>query len=287
MAIFNLGSINVDYFYEVPHLPARGETIAAPVHRVGLGGKGANQSVAAAKAGAQVFHIGAIGAGGGWVLDRMRGHGVDVTHVAEVDGATAHAVITVDPDGENTIVLFAGANAAQSEARIGAALAGAGPNDTLMLQNETSHQRIAARMAWDRGMRVIYSAAPFSLSAVQAVLPHVSILVLNEVEAEQLIAAAGLPDVPEMIVTKGAKGAGWTMKDGETVTVPAFRVQPVDTTGAGDCFIGSVAAGLDQGMGRADALRYAAAASALQVTRPGTSDAMPTRAEVLGFLADA
>ncbi len=286
MTVFNLGSINVDHVYTVPHLPLPGETIAADSYATGLGGKGANQSVAAALGGAATVHIGAIGQDGGWTVQRLQGFGVDTSHIATLNLPTAHAIITVDPQGENAIVLYAGANADQSEARIAAALAGAGPGDSLLLQNETTLQPFAAQLARDKGMRVIYSAAPFSVEAVRAVLPHVSLLVMNRVESEQLAAALGPVDVPETIVTHGADGAVWTVRGGETVTAPAFAVQPVDTTGAGDCFIGSVAAALDAGMDRAGALRYASAAAALQVTRPGAADAMPARADVMAFLAD-
>jgi ribokinase len=287
MTIYNLGSINADYVYDVPHLPAGGETIAATAHRVGLGGKGANQSVAARLAGAEVRHIGAVGADGRWAVERLRGFGVDVAHVAEVAGPTAHAIINVDPQGENMIVLLAGANALQDEARIGAALADAGPGDTLLLQNETTCQRSAAHRARARGMRVIYSAAPFQAEAVKQMLPLTTILVLNEVEAAQLSDTLGGQMLPDMIVTRGARGASWAVRGGETVEIPAFVVEAVDTTGAGDCFIGSVAACLDLGMGREEALRYGAAAAALQVSRPGTADAMPTRDEVLAFLGHA
>ncbi|MGB8623644.1 MAG: ribokinase [Paracoccaceae bacterium] len=287
MTIYNLGSINIDYVYEVAHLPGPGETIAAPVHRSGLGGKGANQSVAAARAGAEVRHIGAIGEGGGWAVERLRGFGVNVDHVGEVPGPTAHAIIAVDPSGENAIILHAGANAAQSEARIAEALNSAGPGDTLLLQNETSHQVLAAKLGREKGMRVIYSAAPFSVDAVREVLPHVSLLALNAIEEAQLTEAIGVLEVPEMIVTRGADGASWALRGAETVSVAAFPVSAVDTTGAGDCFIGTVAAALDRGAGREEALREAAAAAAIQVTRPGTADVMPARDEVLAFLETA
>lgn len=287
MAVFTLGSVNVDHVYRVPHLPAPGETLAAHGLSTMLGGKGANQSVAAARAGASVRHIGAVGADGRWAVEKLASYGVDVSHVAEVGEPTGHAIISVDQAGENAILLFPGANWAQSETEIARALEGAGPGDSLLLQNETSHQAEAARIARARGMRVVYSAAPFSVAAVQAVLPHLSLLVVNAVEAAQLRAALGDVTGPDLIVTHGAKGAEWIANSGETVTVPAFSVVPVDTTGAGDCFIGSLVAALDGGAGRAEALRFAAAAAALQVTRAGTAQAMPARDEVLAFLARA
>lgn len=289
MAIWNLGSINIDHVYRVPHLPMPGETLAALSYATGLGGKGANQSVAAARAGARVCHIGAVGGDGSWALRKLKAFGVDLAHVAEVAAATGHAIINVDPKAENAIVIHAGANAALSQAQVSGAMALCAPTDTVLLQNETNLQAETAREAASRGLRVIYSAAPFSVLAVQAVLAHVSLLVMNEGEAAALVTARGqsleaLP-VGGVIVTKGARGAEWISARAETIFQPSFPVTPVDTTGAGDCFIGSLAAALDRGDTRAAAMRFAAGAAALQVTRPGAADAMPTRAEVEAFLA--
>ncbi len=288
MAIFNLGSINIDHVYTLPHLPQPGETLAALSYSTGLGGKGANQSVAAAMAGARTTHIGAVGPEGGWTVDRLARAGVITAPIARVETATAHAIINVDAHAENAIVLFAGANACVTEAQIAEALSGATSADTLLLQNETTLQPEAAAIAAGKGLRVIYSAAPFDIAAVRAVLPHASMLVMNEGEAAQLTAALGKPltelPVKDIIVTRGAKGADWISAGSETVSQPAFRVTPVDTTGAGDCFIGALAAATDRGLDREKAMRFAAAAAAIQVTRPGASDAMPTRAEVETFL---
>lgn len=284
MTVYCLGSINVDHVYRVPHLVAPGETLSADSLTTMLGGKGANQSIAAALAGAQVHHIGAVGPDGGWTLEVLREFGVNVDSVSQPDIPTGHAIITVDPSGENAIILFSGANVAQNDVTIAKALSEAGPQDILLLQNETSNQALAARIAQGRGLRVIYSAAPFDAQAVRAVLPHISILVVNEIEAAQLVQEGVSVDRP-MIVTRGADGADYRAVSGETVTVSAYPVTPVDTTGAGDCFIGSVAAALDLGDDIKAALRYGAAASAIQVTREGTSQAMPRRDEVLAFMA--
>lgn len=290
MTIYNLGSINADLFYQVPHLPKPGETLAASDHWTGLGGKGANQSVAVAKAGVKSVHIGAIGPDGDWAVERMAGFGVDTSNIAKVDTATAHAIINVDCEGENAIVIFSGANLEQSIDRISAALAKAGDGDTLLLQNETSMQVEAAKIGQERGMMVVYSAAPFDAEAAKAMLPYVDLLVLNEVEASQLSEALELPleeiPVPHILVTKGADGSFWHEQEICRVTeVPAFKVDPVDTTGAGDCFIGYTMAGMNQGMGAKEAMRLGAAASAIKVTRRGTADAIPTRDEVDAFLA--
>jgi ribokinase len=291
MTVFNLGSINVDRFYRVPHLPQPGETLPATSHEIGLGGKGANQSVAIARAGATVRHIGMIGNDNTWVRDRLAAFGVDVAHIGSCDRPTGHAIISVDNAGENAIVTYAGANYHQSLGAIETALARAVAGDTFTFQNEVSLKREAAQLAREKGMFVVYSAAPFKPDVVEELLPFVDLLVLNEVETAQLSQALQRPieeiPVPNLLVTRGARGAAWRdQSTGETIEVPAFPVEPVDTTGAGDCFIGYTIAGLDLGLDRAAALRLGAAAAAVKVTRPGTADAIPDRATVDAFLAE-
>ncbi len=285
MTVFNLGSINEDRFYTVPHIPAPGETLSATAHSIGLGGKGANQSVAIARAGGRVIHIGKIGPSGAWACERLEAFGVDVSCVAQDGSVTGHANITVDQAGENMIVVMPGANRELEIEQVEQALIQAKPSDILVLQNETSSVAEAARLGAEKGMFVIYSAAPFEIGAVMEVMGHVDLLVLNEVEAEQLRQTAPELKVPNRLVTKGAAGAVWLQDDTESVSIPAFPADPVDTTGAGDCFIGYVAAGLDEGLEKENAMRLAAAASAIQVTRPGTAEAIPSRDEVEAFLA--
>lgn len=291
MTIFNLGSINADHFYRLPHLTLAGETLAATSYDRGLGGKGANQSVAAARAGAVVRHIGATGADGAWMRAELAADGVDCAHVAEVEVASGHAIIMVDASGENSIVLFPGANRAVPLTAVEAALAGAAADDWMLMQNETSAQLEAVALAKARGVKVAYSAAPFEAEAVRKVLADLDLLLLNAVEAAQLCEALGttldaLP-VKAVCVTHGAKGAVWHDLAGKTVQEqPAFKVTPVDTTAAGDTFAGYLVAGLAEGMMPPQALRLAAGASALKVTRAGTAAAIPTRAEVDVFLQD-
>lgn len=291
MTIWNFGSINADHFYDVPHLPAPGETLAATAYRIGLGGKGANQSVAAARAGAEVRHIGAVGQDDAWAIDRLAQYGVKTDHIARVDVATGHAVIYVaTSDGENSIVIYPGANAAIELGAVKDALEAAATGDLLLMQNETGGQRAVAEVAKARGLRLIYSAAPFDADAVRDVLPYIDTLIVNEVEARQLSTALdtdinALP-VANVVVTLGSDGAIWhDIGAGTEARVAAIRVTPVDTTGAGDTFAGYLAAGLDAGLTVKDAMGRAAAAAALKVTRPGTADAIPSADEVERFLA--
>lgn len=287
MTVWNLGSINIDHFYRLPHLPVAGETISALGYMKGLGGKGANQSVAALRAGAQVRHLGAVGEGDDWTPAQIARLGLSTERIARVAAATGHAMVATDPRGENLIVIAPGANRALPESLLDA-LDLAQPGDTLLLQNETNLQVEAAARARAAGLRVMYSAAPFELEPLRAVLPHATHLLMNALEARALAEATGLAlaDLPvqAVVVTRGAEGAEWISAKG-SLHVPAAKVTPVDTTGAGDCFAGSLAARLDLGDDPQAALRYAAAAAALQVTRPGTADAMPARAEVERLLA--
>ncbi len=291
MAVWCFGSINIDHVYTLPHLPAPGETLAARGYRSALGGKGANQSVAAARAGAKVRHIGAVGSDGAAALAGLEVAGVDCRGVQQLEGPTGHAVIMVEPEGENSIVLCPGANRALSLEAAMAALDGVELDDILLIQNETAHQAEIAEAALGLGMDVVYSAAPFDLDAVQAVMPFVNTLVMNAVEAAQLQAALGVAfeDLPvsNVVVTRGAEGASWSSRGMDAIHVPALPVKVVDTTGAGDCFAGALAAALDRGAVPEEAMRFAAAAAALQVSRPGTAAAMPALSEIMALLGES
>jgi ribokinase len=289
MTVYNFGSINADYFYQVPHIPAPGETLAAMTLERGLGGKGANQSVAMVKAGADVVHIGAVGVDGQWLLDRLEFLGVDAAAIEQLDCASGHGIINVSADGENAITLFQGANVALGLDRIQAALGGISAHDWLVLQNETSHQRVAAELANAKGARVVYSAAPFDAQAVADVLPFVDVLCVNEPEAkalEQASQKSGLEDlgVGAMLITYGALGAVYhDFVAGKVTKVEGIKVTPVDTTGAGDTFCGYFVGRLSLGDDPQTALLIANQAAALKVTRPGTADAIPGLAEVLAI----
>lgn len=285
MTIHNLGSINIDHVYRVAHLPGPGETVSGTGYAQGLGGKGVNQSLAAAAAGARVCHVGAVGADGGWIVARLAAAGIDVAGIATVPGATGHAVICVDARAENQIVIHGGANRALTTAQVAAAIARARPGDWFLAQNETALVAEGFAMARAAGLRTAYAAAPFDAAAAAGLIGAVDLIAVNEVEAGQLVAHLGTDrvPVPELLVTLGARGARLTA-GGAVCEVPAFAVESVDTTGAGDCFLGWFLAARDLGAGPQAALCQAAAAAALQVTRPGAGDAIPAAAEVVAFL---
>ncbi len=283
MTIWNLGGINADYVYSVPHIPAPGETLDGSNRQVYLGGKGANMSVAAARAGTHIRHIGAVGPDGRWAVDRLMEYGVDTRAIAQVDTETAHALIFVANDGENGIVVYPGANRAIPDDTIKEALTQAETGDWFVTQNEVNLQLEGVKLAQKMGLKVAYAAAPFDAKATKPLLPFLDFLILNEIEAKQLKAATGQGptdlDVADVIVTKGADGATWYGTEGP-VRIDPIYVEPVDTTGAGDTFTGYVLAGLDRGQPMRQALEVATKAAAIMVTRHGTADVIPDLSEV-------
>ncbi|WP_030155897.1 ribokinase [Streptomyces sp. NRRL S-244] len=294
-AIAVLGSTNMDLVAYVPKAPRLGETVTGREFRTVPGGKGANQAVAAARSGGEVVMIGAVGADGFGVRLRsaLTEAGVETAALRTVEGASGTAHITVDDEGGNSIIVIPGANGgvtgleAGDAARIGAA-------DLLLLQLELPMEAVlaGASAARAQGVRTVLTPAPARM------LPHellelVDLLVPNEHEAAALTgftdplgaAEALLRDVPEVVVTLGAAGVLYAARGREPLTVPAPRVRAVDTTAAGDTFVGALAVALGERRPMAEALRWASAAAALSVQRPGAQDSMPTRAETDAFAA--
>ncbi|MFJ3910390.1 ribokinase [Streptomyces vinaceus] len=294
-AIAVLGSTNMDLVAYVPKAPRLGETVTGSAFRTVPGGKGANQAVAAARSGGEVVMIGAVGADefGVRLRSALTAAGVETAALRTVEGASGTAHITVDDEGGNSIIVIPGANGgvtgleAGDAARIGAA-------DLLLLQLELPMEAVlaGASAARAQGVRTVLTPAPARM------LPHellglVDLLVPNEHEAAALTgftdplgaAEALLREVPEVVVTLGAAGVLYAARGQEPLTVPAPRVRAVDTTAAGDTFVGALAVALGEGRPMPQALRWASAAAALSVQRPGAQDSMPTRAETDAFAA--
>ncbi|MEM9370239.1 MAG: PfkB family carbohydrate kinase, partial [Pseudomonadota bacterium] len=191
MTIFCFGSINIDHIYLVPRFPLAGETLADTGYRTGLGGKGCNQSLAAAAAGATVKMVGAVGDDGAWAIDHLADAGIDVGRISLVPEATGHAVINVTPEGENQIVIHGGANRAVSEGMIKDTLRDAIAEQWWLCQEETSLVPWSAKMAKDAGLKIAYSAAPFVPEAALEMLPLSDVVAVNAGEAAALAAACG------------------------------------------------------------------------------------------------
>lgn len=289
MTIFNLGSVNIDLVFKVPHIATPGETVMSHAMSRGLGGKGANTSVALARAGADVRHYGAIGVDGADMVERLERFGVDCSAVRRLETETGQAVIQVDEAGENAITLLRGANWQMPENIIDDIIGSAVSGDWLVLQNETAHVPLAAERCSEAGLRVAYAAAPFDADATGAVLPFCDLLALNHIEAAQLCEATGREVEnlgPAMtLVTHGADGAWLYRTESAPIFQPSAKAtEVVDTTAAGDTFLGFFLGRLDRGDSIERALSVASQASAIGVSRPGASDSIPTIEEVQAAL---
>ena len=281
--ILNIGSLNLDYVYAVPRFVTAGETLLSSRRNVFPGGKGLNQTVAAARAGAKVYHAGAVGADGDMLLDLLRDAGADVSAVSRVDAPTGHAIIQVTPQGENAIVILGGANRSVTPETVEKALEKVDAGDILLLQNEINSLDAIIRRAAKKGLRILFNPAPMEDSVKSLPLELLDTLVVNEVEGRAL---AGDMDAlrtayprQKILLTQGSRGASlWT--GSELIFQPAFPVQAVDTTAAGDCFLGYYAAAIAENLPYAQALRLAAAASALAVQRQGAAPSIPIRRDV-------
>lgn len=262
-----LGSLNVDLVTRVERHPRPGETVLGDGLSRFAGGKGGNQAVAAARAGAEVRMAGAVGSdeAGNAYVERLLGLGIDASGVGVVDGPSGHALITVDEDGENVIVVVPGANAFVGQAAIDA-LGDIGPGDVLLVQLEIPLRTVAAavRHAAHRGARVVINTAPYAVLPAD-VVALADPVVANEHEAILLADSELAPQ--SLLVTFGSKGAHWDGVIRPAVVVPEGEVR--DTTGAGDAFCGALAAALAGGADREAALDAALSAGAAAVRHAG------------------
>jgi len=293
--IFNIGSINIDYVYRVPHLVAPGETLASHSLSKVLGGKGANQSVAIAQAGAEVSHVGRISSTDTWALQQMSDLGVNVHNVETSDEPSGHAIIQVDDAGENSIVLFGGANRQLTQNQLSQALSTATSSDWLLIQNECNGLEDVFALASEKQCPVAFNPAPMSSDVLELPLPQAHCLIVNEVEAngivgEKSLGAGALVQAlvqrfPSSMValTLGAAGVR-LINDGDVTEIASPSVKAVDSTGAGDTFVGYFLANLVAGHAATDAARKACFAAALSVTKEGATPSIPSERDVVNFV---
>jgi ribokinase len=286
------GSINLDLIGKVSRIPKPGETVPGTSFATAAGGKGANQALAARRAGAAVRMIGAAGKDsmGDQALQLLAEGGVDLSDVKRLDIAQGVAMIFVDEAGENVIGILPGANADVSIDDAERTLASLTPSDVLVVQQEIQPGSTirALSVARERGARTILNTAPF-LATTREAAKRADIVVANETEFALLAGEGDLDATMKgyvdatgrtIIVTLGPDGAKARTAEGETITVPAMVVQPVDTVGAGDTFVGYLAAGLEAGLDLEASMRRAAVAASLACLKPGAQPAIPTAAEV-------
>ena len=289
MKIINFGSLNIDHVYQVEHFVQPGETIASSDYQIHSGGKGLNQSIALARAGANVCHAGKIGPGGEHLLTILSEAGVDTTLITKGEVPTGHAIIQVTPDGENSIIVEGGANRTISSSDVDRVLSTISDNDWLLLQNEINAISLILEATRNRPYSVVFNPAPMTPDIQHLPLELVDILIINEVEGANLtnehqpsvILDSLLKKYPAMqiVLTLGKLGAIYADKN-QRIDQEGFKVEAVDTTAAGDTFIGFFIALLSSGAQVDEALRIACRASSICATRPGAADSIPFFDEV-------
>lgn len=289
MKIYNLGSLNIDYVYNVDHFVRAGETLSSQNMTVFPGGKGLNQSVALSKAGGQVLHGAVIGENGGLLLDALKDAGVDTARIRESKESCGHAIIQVDKNGQNCILLFAGANRSLTRDYIEAFLQDAEKNDILLLQNETNGLEIAFEIAHQKQLQIAFNPSPYHEDIKKLPLSYVSWWFCNEIEGAALFGSESPKEIAEnflrlypqsnLILTLGQEGSMFISAEG-CLKQPIYPVKAVDTTAAGDTFTGYFLAALTRGLNVASAMELAAKASSVTVSRLGASSSIPLLEEI-------
>lgn len=292
MKIVSLGSLNIDFMYNVSHINLEGETISARELEKKQGGKGMNQSIALARAGAEVFMAGCVGPDGADLVETLRCSGVDTTLVREIDEPSGHAIIQLADSGANAIIIYGGANEKVTPRMIDETLAQFDAGDYILLQNEISCVDYAIQAAKERGMKVAFNPSPISEQLMEYPLNLVDVFILNELEGQTLsgaepsaengaILAALAARFPKaaIVLTLGPKGVLYRDVACQ-LEFPACEAPVVDTTGAGDTFCGYFLACTLKGMSPARALEMASKASALAIGKKGAAVSIPTLTEV-------
>ena len=293
MKVLNFGSLNLDYVYQVDHFVQPGETMSVLSQSINPGGKGLNQSIALARAGAKVYHAGCTGIGGESLLDLLRENDVDTSFLVSVKELQGNAVIQVSSTGENCILLFGGSNQCIEESQVRETIAAFSQGDWLILQNEINCLPLIVDKAYEKGMRIVLNPSPFNEKLDAVDFSKLNWLFVNEVEAEQITGSKDPKTAWEILhdrypslsvlITLGSIGSmAFRLNEGEVEAVKqdAYKVKAVDTTAAGDTFTGYFIASILQGRTLSECMKIASIASAIAVTRPGAAPSIPKKEEV-------
>ncbi len=290
--IICFGSVNIDCVYQVPHFVRPGETLTAARCDIFAGGKGLNQSIAAARAGSRVYHAGKIGRDGEFLRDMLKAAGVHVRYlVCDRKRLSGQAMIQITPEGENAIIISGGANQCITEAEVRRVIGSADSGDMLLLQNEINHLELIMRSAAERKLKIAVNFAPFDLKTAQALpLELAEYLIVNETEGAELSGRTGQEEILEqllrqypdttVIMTLGAAGAVARTPAGAVSFAASPKVKAIDTTAAGDTFVGYFLDGRRRGLEIEAAMGRACRAAAITVTRPGAAGSIPDAGEV-------
>ncbi len=293
MKVLNFGSCNIDYTYKVEHFVIPGETLSAAELDKFPGGKGLNQSLAAARAGVDVCHAGCIGTDGVFLKEILEQSGVNTSYLEIKDEPTGHAIIQIDESGENCIILYGGANQKISKKYIDTVLKNFSQDDYLVLQNEISNIEYIIEKAYDKRMKIILNPSPFDESLLKIDLGKIHTLILNKVEAGEFAKTTDIAEIEKyflekfnklkVVLTLGSKGSVYFDKK-ERYTCPIYPVDVVDTTSAGDTFTGYYISGLINNINIDESLFLASVAAGLAVSKKGAAPSIPKLNEVVNAL---
>lgn len=294
MRVLSFGSLNMDYVYRVRDFVRPGETLSCQSRSCICGGKGLNQSTALSRCGAKVFHAGNVSQGedGDTLIKALISSGVDTSLIRRLPAAGGHTVIQLSDSGENAILLYGGTNLMVDEEQVEKTLALFGPGDLLVSQNEINLLPLILKKAHERGMILAFNPSPINREVFELPLALADILFVNELEARALAdAAPGKEDMEAlsrkypraMIVETLGKDGALVQKGGQVIRQSAYPVKVMDTTGAGDTFMGYFLGGLMEGLSLSACASLAARAAAICVSRLGASVAIPSKQEVEAF----
>ncbi len=298
MKVLCFGSLNIDYTYKVDHFVKKGETLSSESLKVFSGGKGLNQSIALAKAGADIWHAGAIGSDGIFLVKELEKAGVNTEYITVLENVrTGNAIIQNDKEGDNCIILYGGANQAITKEQVNSVLEHFHSGDFLVLQNEINELPYIMGQAHKKEMKIVLNPSPMNDRIFELPLAYVNYFVLNEIEAGQLLnmeikegfdgkelSKKLLERFPEaaIVLTLGSDGSVYLDKQNR-VCQSAFRVKTVDTTAAGDTFTGFFIGGILKKFSVGDAMEMASKAAAIAVSRAGAAPSIPLWKEAESF----
>lgn len=296
MKIVNFGSLNIDKVYCVKDIVKPGETVTASSFDIFTGGKGLNQSIAVSRAGALCVHAGAVGPDGSFLEDYLSSSGVDTSSIMHVSASTGHAVIQVNRKGNNSIIVFGGANHELTKTYIDEVLLKCNKGDFVLLQNETNEISYIIEKAHEAGMKVIWNPSPFPENIEAYPCSYVDVFMVNEIEASQIAGLdIGVPfdtildtlaiKFPNacIVMTLGKAGVS-CYSEGKKFFHGIYDVDVVDTTAAGDAFCGYFLASICNGKSVEEGLELASAASSIAVSRKGAAPSIPIINEVEAFI---
>lgn len=283
--ILNFGSINIDHVYSVDHFVQPGESLTCPLYQVFAGGKGFNQSIAIARSGAKVNHIGLINSNDKWLKKLLANDKANVKFLETRQSPTGHAIIQVDKKGENCIIIYGGANKHFDKKFIDRVFSANKSSNKVLIQNEVNELKYIVNSAIKSNCKVVLNPSPFTADLLTLDLKKINMLILNEIECQQMgqseDVSIALKKILkknsniEILLTKGKAGVVYTNAK-STQEFKAFKVaKPVDTTAAGDTFTGYFLGGIEKKLSTAEAIALGMKAAAFCIQKKGAADSIP------------